>query len=80
MAHPPPGRRERLYRIFKQDFGEDKDKFFHFFSVPAPLSKKRKRTEDEPSSSEEHFRSFRKIVEAVPWCEADLIAERRKDQ
>ncbi|KAJ7433470.1 hypothetical protein FB451DRAFT_1064379 [Mycena latifolia] len=73
-------KRERLHRILTQDFGGDKDKFFAFFSTPPPVSKKRKRVETEGSSSEEHFRSFRKIVEAIPWCEADLEAEHRQKQ
>ncbi|KAJ6513965.1 hypothetical protein DFH09DRAFT_1099835 [Mycena vulgaris] len=72
-------KRERLYRILTQDFGGDKERFFRFFSVPPTSSKKRKRPADEPTSSEEHFRSFRKMVEAIPWCDADLVAERQKD-
>ncbi|KAJ7022549.1 hypothetical protein C8F04DRAFT_1240725 [Mycena alexandri] len=73
-------KRERLHRILIQDFEGDKERFFGFFSVPPPAAKKRKRAANEPTTSDEHFRSFRKIVEAVPWCEADLTAERRKDQ
>ncbi|KAJ6491865.1 hypothetical protein DFH09DRAFT_1338403 [Mycena vulgaris] len=72
-------KRERLYRILTQDFGGDKERFFRFFSVPTTSSKKRKRPADEPTSSVEHFRAFRKIVEAIPWCDADLVAERQKD-
>ncbi|KAK7005859.1 hypothetical protein R3P38DRAFT_3404567 [Favolaschia claudopus] len=74
-------KRERLYRILSEDFAGDKQRFFTFFTVPQ-IPKKRKRAKEEPESLEdsEHFRSFRKIVEAAPWCEADLLAEREKDQ
>jgi len=41
------------------------------------VSKKRKRAADEPAPPEEHFRSFRKIVEAIPWRDTDLVTERR---
>lgn len=73
-------KRERLHRILIQDFAGDKERFFHFFSVPPPVTKKRKRAANEPTTFDEHFRSFRKIVEAVPWCEADLTTERQKDE
>ncbi|KAJ7137298.1 hypothetical protein C8R46DRAFT_1357612 [Mycena filopes] len=73
-------KRERLYRILIQDFGGNKERFFNFFSVPPPVAKKRKRADDEPTTVEDHYRSFRKIVEAVPWCEADLATERRNNQ
>ncbi|KAJ6475874.1 hypothetical protein DFH09DRAFT_952599 [Mycena vulgaris] len=73
-------KRERLHRILTQDFGNNKDKFFGFFSVAPPASKKRKRADNETTQAAEHFRSFRKIVEALPWCEADLKAERQQDQ
>ncbi|KAK6988802.1 hypothetical protein R3P38DRAFT_2804268 [Favolaschia claudopus] len=65
-------KRERLYRILSEDFAGDKQRY----------QKKRKRAKEEPESLEdsEHFRSFRKIVEAAPWCEADLLAEREKEQ
>ncbi|KAK7041146.1 hypothetical protein R3P38DRAFT_3453333 [Favolaschia claudopus] len=61
-------KRERLYRILSEDF--------------AGIPKKRKGAKEEPESLDEseHFRSFRKIVEAAPWCEADLLAEREKEQ
>ncbi|KAJ7731566.1 hypothetical protein DFH07DRAFT_755583 [Mycena maculata] len=72
-------KREHLYRVLTQDFGGDKDKFFSFFTAPPPPRKKRKHIETESASSE-YFRSFRRIVEAVPWRDADLAAERRKDQ
>ncbi|KAK6972280.1 hypothetical protein R3P38DRAFT_3485618 [Favolaschia claudopus] len=74
-------KRERLYRILSEDFAGDKQRFFTFFTVPQ-IPKKRKRAKEEPESLEdsEHFRSFRKIVEAAPWCEADLLAEREKEQ
>ncbi|KAK7002508.1 hypothetical protein R3P38DRAFT_3283450 [Favolaschia claudopus] len=72
-------KRERLYRILKEEFSGDKERFFSFFSVPS-VTKKRKRPQDEPVAPEERFRSFRKIVEAAPWCEADVLAERQKEQ
>ncbi|KAJ7141970.1 hypothetical protein C8R46DRAFT_1233343 [Mycena filopes] len=71
-------KRERLDRVLKQDFGGNKEVFFAFFTVPPPASKKRKRPVDEPITSEEHFRSFRKIVEAIPWRDDDITSERRK--
>ncbi|KAK7040980.1 hypothetical protein R3P38DRAFT_2512272, partial [Favolaschia claudopus] len=71
-------KRERLHRILTGDFSGNKERFFNFFSVPAPQNKKRKRPTDEAATPEEHFRSFRKIVEAVPWCDSELAAERRK--
>ncbi|KAJ6614355.1 hypothetical protein B0H10DRAFT_1950725 [Mycena sp. CBHHK59/15] len=74
-------KRERLHRILTNDFGGDKDRFFAFFATPPTARRKHKRTEEEPSESvpsQEHFRSFRKIVEAVPWCEANLVSERSK--
>ncbi|KAJ6563454.1 hypothetical protein B0H10DRAFT_2200665 [Mycena sp. CBHHK59/15] len=73
-------KRERLHRILTQDFGGNKDKFFNFFSTPPPASKKRKRDNNGSSSTDEHFRSFRKIVEAIPWCETDLAVEHRKEE
>ncbi|KAK7016608.1 hypothetical protein R3P38DRAFT_3567162 [Favolaschia claudopus] len=72
-------KRERLYRILKEEFSGDKERFFSFFSVSS-VTKKRKRPQDEPVAPEERFRSFRKIVEAAPWCEADVLAERQKEQ
>ncbi|KAK7001113.1 hypothetical protein R3P38DRAFT_2649808 [Favolaschia claudopus] len=72
-------KRERLYRILSEDFAGDKQRFFAFFTVPQ-IPKKRKRAKEEPDSPEDHFRSFRKIVEAAPWCEADLAVERGKEQ
>ncbi|KAK7054275.1 hypothetical protein R3P38DRAFT_3579613 [Favolaschia claudopus] len=71
-------KRERLYRVLTQDFMGDKERFFSFFSVPTPANKKRKRTTDNSGASEEYFRAFRKIVEAMPWCDADIIAEQQK--
>ncbi|KAJ6558640.1 hypothetical protein B0H10DRAFT_2201376, partial [Mycena sp. CBHHK59/15] len=74
-------KRERLHRILTNDFGGDKDRFFAFFATPPTARRKCKRTEEEPSESvpsQEHFRSFCKIVEAVPWCEADLVSKRSK--
>ncbi|KAK7012493.1 hypothetical protein R3P38DRAFT_2550330 [Favolaschia claudopus] len=72
-------KRERLYRILSEDFAGDKQRFFAFFTVPQ-IPKKRKRAKEEADSPEDHFRSFRKIVEAAPWCEADLAVERGKEQ
>jgi hypothetical protein len=66
------------HRILTQDFRGDKEEFLCFFSVPAPVSKKRNHADD--STSQERFRSFRKIVEAIPWCEEDLVAQREKEQ
>ncbi|KAK7012524.1 hypothetical protein R3P38DRAFT_2550323 [Favolaschia claudopus] len=71
-------KRERTYRALTQDFAGDKDRFFNFFTVSA-VSKKRKR-QSEPPSSTEQFRSFRKIVEAIPWYENDISAERRNEE
>ncbi|KAK6983888.1 hypothetical protein R3P38DRAFT_3457856 [Favolaschia claudopus] len=72
-------KRERIYRVLTQDFAGDKDRFFNFFTVSA-VSKKRKRQSEPPSVSTEQFRSFRKIVEAIPWCENDISAERRNEE
>ncbi|KAK7064721.1 hypothetical protein R3P38DRAFT_3419544 [Favolaschia claudopus] len=69
-------KRERIHRVLTQDFAGDKDRFFNFFTVSASSSKKRKR-QTEPSAPTEHFRSFRKIVEAIPWCENDISVERQ---
>ncbi|KAJ7826162.1 hypothetical protein B0H14DRAFT_3144970 [Mycena olivaceomarginata] len=44
------------------------------------ILKKRKRDDEDPTLSEDRFQSYRKIVEAKPWCEADLEAERQKEQ
>ncbi|KAJ7227568.1 hypothetical protein C8J57DRAFT_1535016 [Mycena rebaudengoi] len=73
-------KRERLGRILEIDFVGDKDRFFAFFSVLPPNRRKKQKVAEEPSNSTatEHFRAFRRIVEAHPWCEADLAAERRK--
>ncbi|KAK6992375.1 hypothetical protein R3P38DRAFT_2658867 [Favolaschia claudopus] len=72
-------KRERLYRILSEDFAGDKQRFLTFFTVPQ-IPKKRKRAKDESDSPEDHFRSFRKIVEAAPWCESDLQIERRNEK
>ncbi|KAK7001789.1 hypothetical protein R3P38DRAFT_3609370 [Favolaschia claudopus] len=72
-------KRERLYRILSEDFAGDKQRFFTFFTVPQ-IPKKRKRDKEESDSPEDHFRSFRKIVEAAPWCESDLQIERRNEK
>ncbi|KAK6993140.1 hypothetical protein R3P38DRAFT_2567259, partial [Favolaschia claudopus] len=69
-------KRERLHRVLTQDFAGDKDRFFNFFTVSISSSKKRKR-QTEPSAPAEHFRSFRKIVEAIPWCGNDISVERQ---
>ncbi|KAJ7362711.1 hypothetical protein DFH08DRAFT_930899 [Mycena albidolilacea] len=71
----PVSKRERLYKILEQDFEGNKERFFAFFSVP----KKRKRGDEDPTLSEDRLQSYRKIVEAKPWCEADLEAERQKE-
>ncbi|KAJ7210307.1 hypothetical protein C8J57DRAFT_1608144 [Mycena rebaudengoi] len=73
-------KRERLGRILEIDFVGDKDRFFAFFTVSPPNRRKKQKIAEEPSNSTatEHFRAFRRIVEAHPWCEADLAAERRK--
>ncbi|KAK7027192.1 hypothetical protein R3P38DRAFT_2527064 [Favolaschia claudopus] len=68
-------KRERLYRILSEDFKGDKDRFFSFFTVPQMPKKRKRMVEDE-----DRLRSFRKIVEAVPWCEADILVEHQKDQ
>ncbi|KAK6980500.1 hypothetical protein R3P38DRAFT_2579992 [Favolaschia claudopus] len=74
-------KRERIYRVLAQDFAGDKDRFFNFFTVPASSSRKRKRQSEQPDSVlPEQFRSFRKIVEAIPWCENDISAERRNGE
>jgi hypothetical protein len=72
----PVSKRERLYKVVEQDFEGNKERFFAFFSVP----KKRKRGDEDPTLSEDRLQSYRKIVEAKPWCEADLEAERQKEQ
>ncbi|KAJ7312320.1 hypothetical protein DFH08DRAFT_943688 [Mycena albidolilacea] len=72
----PVSKRERLYKVLEQDFEGNKERFFAFFSVP----KKRKRGDEDPTLSEDRLQSYRKIVEAKPWCEADLEAERQKEQ
>ncbi|KAJ7240213.1 hypothetical protein C8J57DRAFT_1245431 [Mycena rebaudengoi] len=47
--------------------------------LPPNRRKKHKSTEESSTSTAaEHFRAFRRIVEAHPWCEADLAAECRK--
>ncbi|KAK7012432.1 hypothetical protein R3P38DRAFT_3019255 [Favolaschia claudopus] len=46
--------------------------------LPPPATKKRKRGADASDLPTEYFRSFRKIVEAIPWREADIVAERQK--
>ncbi|KAJ7870206.1 hypothetical protein B0H14DRAFT_2503385 [Mycena olivaceomarginata] len=69
-------KRERLYKVLERDFEGNKERFFAFFSLP----KKRKRDDEDPTLSEDRFQSYRKIVEAKPWCEADLEAERQKEQ
>jgi hypothetical protein len=69
-------KRERLYKVLERDFEGNKERFFAFFSLP----KKRKRGDEDPTLSEDRFQSYRKIVEAKPWCEADLEAERQKEQ
>ncbi|KAK7034808.1 hypothetical protein R3P38DRAFT_3493032 [Favolaschia claudopus] len=68
-------KRERLYRILSEDFRGDKDRFFSFFTVPQMPKKRKRMVEDE-----ERLRSFRKIVEAAPWCEADILLEHQKEQ
>ncbi|KAK6984637.1 hypothetical protein R3P38DRAFT_3452239, partial [Favolaschia claudopus] len=72
-------KRERLYRILSDGFAGYKQRFLALFTVPQ-IPKKRKRAKDELDSPEDHFRSFRKIVEAAPWCESDLQIERRKEK
>ncbi|KAK7043492.1 hypothetical protein R3P38DRAFT_3177959 [Favolaschia claudopus] len=71
-------KRERIHRVLMQDFAGDKERFFNFFTVPPPATKKRKRGANESDLPTEYFRSFRKIVEAIPWREADIVAERQK--
>jgi hypothetical protein len=74
-------KRERLQRILAEDFGGDKDKFFDFFSVKSSgeKEKKRKRADEGPAASKERFQPYRGIVEARPWCETDVVAERQKE-
>ncbi|KAJ7794013.1 hypothetical protein B0H14DRAFT_2622308 [Mycena olivaceomarginata] len=69
-------KRERLGRILTEDFSGDKDRFSVFFTTPPPRPNRRARTEEQPPT--EHFRSFRKTIEARPWCESDISAERRQ--
>ncbi|KAK7005440.1 hypothetical protein R3P38DRAFT_2413657, partial [Favolaschia claudopus] len=58
-------KRERIHRVLMQDFAGDKEKFFKYFTVPPPTTKKRKRGADVSDLPTEYFRSFRKIVEAI---------------
>ncbi|KAK7006581.1 hypothetical protein R3P38DRAFT_3601177 [Favolaschia claudopus] len=71
-------KRERIHRVLMQDFAGNKERFFNYFTVPPPATKKRKRGADASDLPTEYFRSFRKIVEAIPWREADIVAERQK--
>ncbi|KAJ7199401.1 hypothetical protein GGX14DRAFT_661923 [Mycena pura] len=73
-------KRERIHRVLLQDFEGNKDDFFSFFSSPPPAPPPRKRIKLEGNTPEERFRPYRKIVEAIPWCDADLAAERKKDE
>jgi len=57
-------RRERLYALFKKEFGGNKEHFFDFFS-------KKQRKGNRSCSLE----AFRAIVEAIPHMEMDLRAE-----
>ncbi|KAK6978266.1 hypothetical protein R3P38DRAFT_3469841 [Favolaschia claudopus] len=63
-------KRERIHRVLMQDFAGHKES--------PPATKKRKRVANESDLPTEYFRSFRKIVEAIPWREADILAERQK--
>ncbi|KAJ7606708.1 hypothetical protein FB45DRAFT_878302 [Roridomyces roridus] len=74
-------KRERLHRILTEDFGGDKSLFFSYFTVPPtdkPPARKKIKTDDNLLKSK--YRPYRKIVEARPWCEADLVVEREKGQ
>ncbi|KAK7029070.1 hypothetical protein R3P38DRAFT_2524900, partial [Favolaschia claudopus] len=71
-------KRERIHRVLMQDFAGNKKRFFNYFTVPPPATKKRKRGADASDLPTEYFRSFRLIVEAIPWREADIVAERQK--
>ncbi|KAJ7628600.1 hypothetical protein FB45DRAFT_1028678 [Roridomyces roridus] len=74
-------KRERLHRILNEDFGGDKSLFFSYFTAPPtadkPPARKKIKTDDDLKSK---YRPYRKIVEARPWCEADLVVEREKGQ
>ncbi|KAJ7610076.1 hypothetical protein FB45DRAFT_761555 [Roridomyces roridus] len=74
-------KRERLHRILTEDFGGDKSLFFSYFTAPPtadkPPARKKIKTDDDLKSK---YRPYRKIVEARPWCEADLVVEREKGQ
>ncbi|KAJ7239127.1 hypothetical protein C8J57DRAFT_1528396 [Mycena rebaudengoi] len=76
-------KRERLGRILENDFCGDKEHFFRFFTVPPPTRRKKPKlsaTPSDPAPPEEHFRTFRRIVEAHPWCQTDVGAERRNPE
>ncbi|KAJ7203499.1 hypothetical protein GGX14DRAFT_369421 [Mycena pura] len=73
-------KRERIHRVLLQDFEGNKDDFFSFFSSPPPAPPPRKKIKLEGNTPEERFRPYRKIVEAIPWRDADLAAERKKDE
>lgn len=69
-------KRERIYKVLRDDFKMDKPRFYSFFTVSvSELPRKRKHEGAEPL---EPLRAFRKIVEAIPWCDADLSDERQK--
>ncbi|KAJ7209291.1 hypothetical protein GGX14DRAFT_632611 [Mycena pura] len=73
-------KRERIHRVLLQDFEGNKDDFFSFFSSPPPAPPPRKKIKLEGNTPEERFRPYRKIVEAIPWRDADLAAEHKKDE
>ncbi|KAJ7898296.1 hypothetical protein B0H14DRAFT_2557328 [Mycena olivaceomarginata] len=61
----PVSKRERLYKVVEQDFEGNKERR-ESAVTRIPLY--------------DRLQSYRKIVEAKPWCEADLEAERQKEQ
>lgn len=70
----PLFQRNAVVQVFINDFDGDHDRFFTFFSAPAPKKGKRKRED-----SDEHLRPFKKLAEkGIKRCTDAWEEERRK--
>ncbi|KAG1858357.1 hypothetical protein DFJ58DRAFT_781829 [Suillus subalutaceus] len=66
-------KRERLYGLLTSTFQGDKDSFFQFFTVSAPVNDKKRRS---GKRSEPKLVALRLVVEAILHCQRDLADER----
>ncbi|KAJ7159816.1 hypothetical protein C8R43DRAFT_345514 [Mycena crocata] len=69
-------RRERLAAEFETQFNGDKEKFFSFFAKPDPPSK----SKGKSGKQGKRLRPLRRVVEAIPHRERDLLTEQQREE